>query len=193
MGMADIYTHLELWVCLSPGIFIFHEFEEMLFLQPWFRKHKSLLQSRFPHLTRRLVPIVTRSSRAFTAAVCEEFLLLSLVSWISFLTGWYALWFGLLTAFTLHLIVHILQAVVLRKYVPALLTAMILLPVCGYAWLLILQSNLFSVKEIIGWSWIGMLIAGSNLWLAHRITAPFDRQDLPNNESLEGPSRKKSL
>lgn len=160
---------------------MFHEFEEMLFLQPWFRKHKPWLQSRFPGLIRRLAPIATRTSRAFTTAVCEEFLLLSLVSWIFFLTGWYALWFGLLTAFTLHLIVHLAQAVMLRKYIPALITAVILLPVCGYAWLFILQAKLFSASEIIGWSWIGILVAGSNLWLAHRIAAAFDRWECSRN------------
>ncbi len=167
---------LETFVWLFLGAFVLHELEEILFLIPWLRTHRSELQSRFPRLAKPFVRLSGLSARAFSIAVCEEFALLGLVSIIALLSGWYGLWFGVFVAFVLHLCGHVLQALVWRGYIPALATSLILLPGCIYLVIRIGQQAILSFPEMILWSWVGIGVVAINLHGAHRLADRIDRK-----------------
>lgn len=48
---------------------------------------------------------------------------------ISLLTSWYGLWIGGFIGCAFHFLIHIGQSIVIRKYVPCLITSIIALPV----------------------------------------------------------------
>ncbi|MFT8390990.1 MAG: HXXEE domain-containing protein [Sporolactobacillus sp.] len=157
---------MRLVVWFFPILFIFHDFEEIIFMQPWIGKNKIYLGERFPKLSKRIVlhfEKITTSS--FALGVAEEYSLLTIVTVISYMTHWYSLWLGLFMAFTFHLIIHCLQALMVRKYVPALITSIICLPIC----LSIIQHIIlsFSWYTIFFYSLAGIIIMVVNLLLIH--------------------------
>ena len=171
-----LLSALDLLVLLFPMVFIFHDFEEILFLKPWLGRHLPELQARFPRLAGKgFVRMAAWSSRAFAVGVCEEFVLCCAVSLGAVLSGWYALLFGLLVAFTLHLLVHAGQAVALGSYVPALATSILALPYGVYTLMAVMRLGMFAPWQGVLWSGGGIAVAGGNLWLAHRLSAAFSR------------------
>lgn len=117
-------------IWLFPLLFIFHDFEEIIFIQPWMSRNKRSLQKKFPALSGRLLGHFERITTAsFALGVAEEFILISIVTAFSYRTGSYLIWNGLFLVFTLHLIMHCVQALILRRYVPAVATSVLCLPV----------------------------------------------------------------
>lgn len=81
--------------------------------------------------------------------------------------GVYAMqiWSALFMAFSIHLLVHIGQAIVMRGYVPGLVSTILLLP---YAFVAI-QSIWYAMSgmELVVWGIIGVFIMVVNLRFAH--------------------------
>lgn len=70
-------------------------------------------------------------------------------------------------AFSIHLLLHIIQAIILRCYVPGLFTSLLLIP---YSYLGI-QSIWYAMNgvELLFWSMAGVLFMIINLIVAHWI------------------------
>jgi hypothetical protein len=76
-------------------------------------------------------------------------------------------------AFTVHLVIHCLQALIMKKYIPAVVTSIICLPICIY---IIRNSiNLFSVDTVLWYFVFGFIIMVVNLFILHRGMAIFDK------------------
>ena len=136
-------------------------------MQPWLNKNRRYLCERFPKLSKRLLPHldnITTSSFAF--GVAEEFILISIVTVVSYVTNWYNLWVGLFIAFALHLVIHCLQALIVRKYIPAIITSILCLPICVYIIENIIQ--LFPLRTVILYSILGFIIMVVNLVIVHK-------------------------
>ena len=152
---------------LFPILFIFHDFEEIIFMQPWISKNKCYLCERFPTISKKFLPHfenITTSSFAF--GVAEEFILISIITIVSYATNWYSLWGGLFIAFTLHLVIHCFQTLLVRKYVPAIVTSIICLPICIYIIKHIVQ--LFTISTVVLYSIAGFIIMVVNLGIIHK-------------------------
>ncbi|QUH19513.1 HXXEE domain-containing protein [Alkaliphilus sp. B6464] len=165
---------IKVMVWFFPILFIFHDFEEIIFMQPWISKNRRYLCERFPMLSKRLLPHfdnITTSSFAF--GVAEEFILISIVTVISYLTNWYNLWVGLFIAFTLHLVIHCFQTLIVRKYVPAIITSIICLPICIYIIRHIVQ--LFQLSTVVFYSILGFIIMVVNLCIIHKAMDIFSK------------------
>jgi len=63
--------------------------------------------------------------------IAEIFVLLSVVTIISVLLNWYYLWFGMFLFFAIHLVVHCIPSIVIRGYVPGVVTSLLCLPFCS--------------------------------------------------------------
>lgn len=143
-------------------------------MQVWIKKNRTYLYEKFPRLSKKLMnhfDNITTSSFAF--GVAEEFILISIITVISYVMNWYSLWLGLFVAFTLHLIVHCFQALIVRKYVPAIVTSIICLPVCIYIIEDVLQ--LFTLETIVLYSIIGFIIMIVNLGIIHKFMDTFSK------------------
>lgn len=158
---------LETLVWFFPILFMFHDFEEIIFMKAWISRNQSYLSRRFPKFAENVMAhFDTVTTASFAAGVAEEFVLISGISVIAYLTGWYYLWIGLFVAFTLHLVMHGFQALAVGGYVPALVTSMICLPVC--IWIIVQVIVPLSPVTFIFWSILGLMVLIANLLIIHR-------------------------
>lgn len=164
-------------VWLFPLIFMLHEFEEIIFFKPWVRENSDYLQKRVPKPARRLLShLENLSVPAFTVAVAEEFILLSVITIVSIMFDSYLLWLGVFMGFFIHLLIHFVQWIILRRYIPVIVTTFISLIYCGFSLIYILEKGIFQITEVILWTVIGFIIIAINLLFAHKLAEWFDKK-----------------
>lgn len=158
---------LKIMVWFFPIIFIFHDFEEIILMHIWMRKNLRYLREKFPWLSQRLLTHfenITTSSLAL--GVAEEFVLIIIITVISFISNRYILWTGMFVAFSFHLLLHCFQALIIKKYVPAVVTSVVCMPVCIY----IIHNviHLFTYSRIVIYTIISFIIMVINLIIVHK-------------------------
>ena len=159
-----------------------HDFEEIIFLKEWITKNKAYLSEKFPRRSKRLLSrFENLSVQAFSIAVAEEFVLLSIITVLSVVFDSYLLWFGIFMGFFVHLIVHIVQWIIIRRYIPAIYTTFIALVYCMLSFWFILTNNLFEIQEMVIWTFIGLGVVVVNLLFAHKLAEWFDKRQKRNN------------
>ena len=154
-------------VWLLPLLFILHDMEEIILAIPW--KNSEAPNTRFIRV--RFVPFGTFfNTESFSIAVCEELLLLTLVSAFGYFTGHYELWLGFLAANILHLIlIHLIgTALVYRSYVPGAITALLTMIPCCLIFLDALHLLQYPVWKLILSVAAGTVVAAVNMKLLHR-------------------------
>jgi hypothetical protein len=153
---------------------MFHDFEEVIFMKAWISRNRQYLEKQFPKMSKRFLNHFDNiTTSAFALGVAEEFILISIITIAAYVTNWYNLWLGLFMAFTVHLVIHCLQALIMKKYIPAVVTSIICLPICIY---IIRNSiNLFSVDTVLWYFVFGFIIMVVNLFILHRGMAIFDK------------------
>lgn len=161
---------------LFPIVFMIHEFEEIIMTEVWFRQHEQTLLMRFPRMGTRISAIYKGlSTSAFSVAVAEEFLLLSLVTWACVTFQFYNFFTGVVIAYGLHLLVHIAQALIWRGYIPAVVTSVLTFPYCIYAVGSLAGQQLLDPFQVLIWSVIASVIVVVNLAMTHRLAHRFRR------------------
>ena len=164
-------------VYLLPIVFIFHDFEEIIFIKPWINRNRVWLQDKYPVIAKRMLTYTDKlSTSAFAMAVFEEFIVLCIVTFTAIYFNFYVLWLAVFMAFSVHLIGHIIQWFFVRRYTPAIVTTIIVLPYSIYGFKTILNMNIFTNSEIIIWTIVGIIIMILNLLLAHKIGRIFENQ-----------------
>ena len=164
-------------VWLFPLVFMLHEFEEIIFFKPWIRKNSNYLQNRLPKPIKRFTSHLEKLSvPAFTFAVAEEFILLSIITVVSVVVDSYLLWLGVFMGFFILLLGHLVQWIILRTYIPAIITTFISLLYCGFAFAYILREEIFQTTEILLWTVIGFIIVAINVLFAHKLAVWFDKK-----------------
>jgi hypothetical protein len=130
---------------LSVLGFIAHEVEEILTQRDWVLKNAATLKQRFPKLAKVFDHLLTLDTKAFAFAVIEEAIVIVLAINLSIRMDWFLFLFGIFFAYTLHLLVHIIQGIIFRGYVPGLVTTCIFFPF--YAYIIYLY---ISVPDFVG-------------------------------------------
>lgn len=165
---------LNFLVALLPIAFMLHDFEEIIFFKPWLKKNEDILLSRFPVLSRHILPHFKKiSTSGFALAVAEQFVLLSLITYTSIWIESYYVWFAVFMAFSIHLIIHVFQWMVFRKYIPTIITSILILPYCIYTFMEFIKAKILSINEIFIWTIIGITMMLVNLAIAHRLALKF--------------------
>lgn len=153
-------TNLNFLMTLLPVVFMIHDFEELIMSNSWLAKNREELRKRFPKieyfLTRQR--FFELSTAAFSVAVAHEFLLITIVSLTAVFYSLYEWWFAAFMAFFLHLLVHIVQWAVFRKYIPAIVTSIMTMPYCIYTLMLFVKSSLLSYLQMLLWAFIGIVL-----------------------------------
>lgn len=162
-----------LW--MFPLLFIFHDMEEIIGLVPWIRLNKTLLTQKVPSILKIHKGITTEG---FALAVFEEFFLVLSITLLAYFSQSRALelvWLGGFVAFALHLLLHIEQSILLRKYIPALITSILCFPVSAYLITDIVHLWRVSTSEFFLFSLVGSGIVITNLlfalWLGRKYSA----------------------
>lgn len=160
-------------IWLFPILFIVHDMEEIMGLDLWLKKNRTLLDRKYPKISSIYKPY---STEGMTAAVMEEMVLCLVVCIVSRFTGFYGLWFGTFVAYTFHLIVHICQSIVIKKYIPAVVTSILCLPFSIWLIAISIRALSYSISQVLVYSFIGLAIIAGNLKIAHWIIHVFTKK-----------------
>ena len=99
---------------LFPALFMLHELEEIIWMPSFVKK----LSVQFPDI--RFLSYYTPFT--FNAIVLEQFLILLLSLFLSYQFSNYTIYTTIVIAYIYHVFGHLIQTIVIRKYVPGLLT-----------------------------------------------------------------------
>lgn len=161
-------------VWLFPILFMVHDFEEIIFLRSWLIRNYSEISERVPKPVKTmLLRMKDISEPAFSLGVAEEFLIISSVTVLSVAFNNFVVWYGFFFAFSLHLIVHILQSVMIKKYIPSLATSIAILPYSIYVYKIMLPSSLQPLMIVS--AALSVVFMFVNLYLLHRMMAHFNK------------------
>lgn len=154
-------------ILLLPVLFMIHDFEEIIMFRKWLTQNSTDISNRFPKLRTILARANAISTPAFTLAVAEEFVLLVVISFSAVYYSYYYLWLAAFMAFFLHLFIHISQCLVFRRYIPGIITSVLLVPVCICILNQILIKTAFTYLQVAALSAVGFLIMIVNVVLTH--------------------------
>ena len=140
---------------LFPSLFMLHELEEIIWMPSFIKK----LSTQFPN--NRILSYYTPF--AFNAIVLEQFLILLLSLFLSYWFNNYTIYTTIVIAYIYHVFGHLIQTVVIRKYVPGLLTGILtsLFALCNL-------KNEFPIK-LYGYSLFTFLVIILNLVVSFMI------------------------
>ena len=99
---------------LFPALFMLHELEEIIWMPSFVKK----LSAQFPDI--RFLSYYTPLT--FNVIVLEQFLILLLSLFLSYQFSNYTIYATIVIAYIYHVFGHLIQTIVIRKYVPGLLT-----------------------------------------------------------------------
>ncbi len=160
---------LSIFALAFPLLFIFHDLEEIIGMKRFVNRNADMLQRRYPFLYKRLRRFTTEG---FALAVMEELVVFTVLALAALYfdnsLSW-NIWFGGFVGLAAHYVMHIGQALLIRRYIPALITSVICLPIS----VLILYRS-YSLIEINGWFVVlGLLIVALNMIPALKIAGRF--------------------
>ena len=155
------------YLLLLPILFIFHDMEEVVGFESFFRKNPWLFD-RFPKVLNAYRNITTAG---FAAAVYEEFIPIFGISLLAYYLPCdvlYALWYGVFLSIAAHFLIHIGQTCYIRKYIPSFITSLICLPVSVVVLIKSGQYISFDVLSVV-LMFAGIVMMMVNLKLAHMV------------------------
>jgi len=102
---------------LFPALFMLHELEEIVWMPSFVKK----ISIQYPN--NRILSYYTPF--AFNAIVLEQFLILMTSLYLSYQFNNYSIYATIVIAYIYHVLGHLIQTIVIRKYVPGLLTGIL--------------------------------------------------------------------
>lgn len=159
---------------LLPIIFIFHDMEEIIGFGWFFRKNPEIFK-RYPKITEAYKDFTTAG---MALAVYEEFIPffgISLLAYYFENDVLNALWFGLMLSLTAHFIVHLMQSIYIKKYVPSLITSIICLPISVVILINSSKYMNFSLMSVVI-IFASIILMMANLKFAHWLMHKFGKQ-----------------
>ena len=148
-----------------------HEVEEIITFQRWMLRRGKELAERFLRSGNILGRLSGMGKRAFSVAVAEEVFVLLVITLYLLAGGGFAvqIWLAAFLAYSVHVLVHIAEAIVVRGYVPGLVTSLLSLP---FVWYGVHSASLvFSWLQIVALALAGTLVASANLCLALKLAS----------------------
>ncbi|MGN0740472.1 MAG: HXXEE domain-containing protein [Treponema sp.] len=88
----------------------------------------------------------------------------------------FVIWLGAFIAYTVHLVVHIGQSIIIKKYIPALITSIICLPLSIWLIAISIHTLSYSISQVLIYSLIGLAAIAGNLKFAHWIIHTFTKK-----------------
>ena len=151
-------TKLELIMLLLPVVFMIHEYEEIIMFRHWLDRNRDELKRRFPRFEQFLAHRghFDYSTATFAIGTAHEFILISLISFCAVCLDACQWWFAAFAGYSLHLIVHLTQWAIYRKYIPVIITTILILPYCVYAFAEFAKASVLSLLQMLSWTVIGI-------------------------------------
>ena len=140
---------------LFPSLFMLHELEEIIWMPSFIKK----ISIQYPN--NRILSYYTPF--AFNSIVLEQFLILLLSLFLSYRYSNYTIYATIVIAYIYHVFGHLIQTLVIRKYVPGLLTGILT------SWFSLYYLNPNIPIELFGYSLFTLLVIVLNLVVSFMI------------------------
>ena len=168
---------MDKYVWIFPVLFIFHDMEEVIWLPGFINKNRESIVKRYP-IAEKLLSVYREgmTTEAFALAVYEELIVLIVISALVEITNaqWaMGIWYGGLIGFTAHLVIHIIQSIAIKRYIPSLISSIITLPPSV---LLLINTKWDTGPSALIGILIGIVGVVANLKLAHMLMEKCDRR-----------------
>jgi len=169
----NLDTYKLIW--LFPIAFILHDFEELILFEPWLKKNAGLIMERIrgrvPAFVERQISIITqKTTTQFAMPIYLIFILTCISSLLAAEYGSYAFFLAASGLFFLHGFMHIGQALLLRKYIPAVITSVLVVIPYGIVlfWNL-LDAGIVKMPELLVFFVIAIVVGIPFILLIHVI------------------------
>ena len=168
---------LELIMLLLPVVFMLHEYEEIIMFRHWLDRNRDELKRRFPRFEQFLAHRghFDYSTATFAIGTAHEFILVSLISFCAVWLDAYQWWFAAFAGYSIHLIVHLAQWAIYRKYIPVIITTILTLPYCVYAFGEFAKASILSPLQMLSWTVIGIGFTTLSLLSAFFLMSKFQQ------------------
>lgn len=160
---------------LLPVAFMVHDLEEVVMMQPWYRKNEQFLRARFPRLISSISRTGTMSTPAFALAAGEEFVVLAAITFVCVEYGLYDVWAGFLLGFFLHLVYHVGSFFVMGRYVPYVITSLIAGAYSVLALVALNDGGYLAWRQTAIWTAVAIAVIIVNFALTVAMAEQFDR------------------
>ncbi|CAG7638750.1 HXXEE domain-containing protein [Paenibacillus allorhizosphaerae] len=163
---SSISLNSLIWLYLAA--FMLHDFEEIIRIEPWFRKNVDVVYGKVPAAFRPTVQTFSQvTTSQFAIAVCLEFIIFLPVTFMAAERHSYLLFLGFNAVMLLHVFMHLGQAWIVNKLVPGVITAVaITLPYSLYLFSRLLREGIIDWHDI----WISLpygFLLLPIVWLGH--------------------------
>lgn len=153
--------------------FMLHELEETAFMPHWAIRQR--MQAK-PGKKRKRIPPV--SARDFTLMVLEEYILLLGITGICMTAHWLAFYQAIMIVYNFHIIIHIIQAITLKSYVPGLWLG--ILSMLLVSWFLHTSWHETHLTHVAACLPPAAILVTGNLILIHTIAQKTNKTDTPH-------------
>lgn len=134
---------------------MFHDFEELILGEPWLRKNaediRSRLKGRVPDfVARQIGAVLEKTATELAFPICLIFGLSFISSFLAVEYGQHGFFLLASGSFFLHGFMHVGQAILLRRYIPAVVSSvMIVIPYGAVLFWRLLEEGLLDVSGML--------------------------------------------
>ena len=147
---------------LFPSLFMLHELEEIVWMPSFVKK----ISIQYPN--NRILTYYTPF--AFNFIVLEQFLILMTSLYLSYQFNNYSIYASIIIAYIYHVFGHLIQTIVIRKYVPGLLTGIL----TSYFSIISLKNEI--PITLYGYSLFTLLVIILNLVVSFMVLSKMSRR-----------------
>jgi Protein of unknown function with HXXEE motif len=166
--------NIQVLMMMFPVVFMLHDFEELCFLESWIRKNADSLRNTL--IGKNWLTLEGYSTSAIGIGIMMMFLFVSITSIVSVIFDLNALFAAAMIVFAIHNLFHIIQPILLRRYIPAMGSALITLPYPLYVLRSMNSLNLLGGRDIFILSLLFGALTFAYLGAAKRIGFWMDQQ-----------------
>ena len=166
--------NLQALMMMFPVVFMFHDFEELCFLESWIRKNADFLKTKFAG--KNWLKLEGYPTSALGITIMLMFWYVSATSILCVVFNLYTLFAAAMIVFTMHNLFHIIQPILLRRYIPAMGSSILTIPYSIYVLLYLDRLNLFIWKDTFVFSLLFGILTFAYLGAAGRIGFWIDKR-----------------
>ncbi|MEH7353938.1 HXXEE domain-containing protein [Neobacillus drentensis] len=161
---------LETLIWLFPITFLLHDFEEIIFVESWFKKNYAKLEPMVPKRMKSVFQDLSETTAArFSIPVFMQFIVYIVASYLAVEQQYYDVFLGLNVLLFLHVFTHLGQSALFRCYALGVGTALLItLPYSLYLFYRLLNEAIIGFDGLI-FSLPYGLITILIVWFGHKI------------------------
>lgn len=170
----NLHISLATLLWLFPITFLLHDFEEILFVELWFKKNYSKASQKVPGFFKKTFhKMSTVTAAQFTLPVALQFIMYTISTYLAVEHHLYPMFLGFNLFLLLHVVMHIGQSLFLGVYALGVGTAVtVTLPYSLYLFYRLVDENIIEISTIMtslpyGLITIVIVYLGHNI--AHRL------------------------